>query len=200
MEPAPHQYPALHGAVQLATPCVVAFPKTPAGHGVQTAVEAPPDEYDPIGHGVALPPPTTPWLVVEPARQYHPAAHAPPAVAPVALVEPVPHQYPALHGAVQLATVSAVAFPKTPAGHGVHSAPDAPPVEYDPIGHGAALPPPTTPWFVVEPARQYHPGAQLPPAVAPIALVEPTPHQYPELQGAVQLETVSDVAIPKTPA
>ena len=82
-----------------------------------------------MGHGVALPPPTTPWLVVDPTRQYHPGAQLPPAVAPIALVEPAPHQKPAPHGAVQLATASAVAFPKTPAWHGVHAAVDAPPAE-----------------------------------------------------------------------
>ena len=70
----------------------------PAWQGVHAAaVEAPPDEYDPGGHGVALPTPTTPWLVVEPARQYHPGAQLPPAVVPILLVEPAPHQKPGEH-------------------------------------------------------------------------------------------------------
>ncbi len=77
---------------------------------------------------------------------------------------------------------------------------EAPPVEYDPTGHGVAPPPPTTPWLVVDPVRQYHPAAQLPPAVAPIALVEPAPHQYPALQGPVHSDEFCPVLLPYRPA
>ena len=80
----------------------------PPGQGVHAAVAAPPTLYAPIGHGVAAPPPTTPRLVDDPARQKYPGSQAP---LPVAAVAPAPHHEPAAHGPVHVAAVCPAAEP-----------------------------------------------------------------------------------------